>query len=47
MKMEQRGSPVPVGEEVVEDEVTGVVTSVILPDWAESSNKGSEEFSST
>ena len=27
----------------MEDEVTGVVTTVVLPDRAESSNKGSEE----
>ena len=43
MEVEQRGSPVPVWEEVVEDEVTGVVTNIVLPDWAESSNEGSEE----
>ena len=28
-------------EEVVEDEVTGVVTTVVLPDCAESSEEGS------
>ena len=43
MEMEQRASPVPVREEVVEDEVTGVVTTVVLPDRAESSNEGSKE----
>ena len=43
MELEQRGSPVPVREEVVEDEVIGVVTTVVLPDWAESSDEGSEE----
>ena len=34
-------SPVPVWEEVVEDEVTRVVTTVVLPDRAESSEEGS------
>ena len=43
MEMERRASPVPVREEVVEDEVTGVVTTVVLPDWVESSDEGSEE----
>ena len=45
MEMEQRGSPVLVREEVVEDEVTGVVTTVVLPDRAESSDEGSESTS--
>ena len=27
----------------MEDEVIGVVTTVVLPDWAESSDEGSEE----
>ena len=43
MKMEQRGSPVPVWEEVVVDEVTGVVTTVVLPNQVESSDEGSKE----
>ena len=41
VKMERQAGWIPVQEEIVEDEVTRVVTSVVLPDWAESSNKGS------
>ena len=37
--------PVPVWEEVVEDEVTGVVTTVVLPDRAESNKEGSSDES--
>ena len=40
-----RESPVPVREDVVEDEVTGVVTTVVLPDCAESSEEGSSDES--
>ena len=43
MEEERRASPVLVREEVVEDEVTGVVTTVVLPDRAESSDEGSKE----
>ena len=42
MEMEWAASPVPVQEEVVEDEVTRVVTMVVLPDWAESSEESKE-----
>ena len=42
MEMERAASPVPVQEEVVEDEVTRVVTTVVLPDWAESSEESKE-----
>ena len=47
VEMEQRGSPVPVWEEVVEDEVTRVVTSVVLPGQAESGDEGSKESMSS
>ena len=40
-----RESPVPVWEEVVEDEVTRVVTTVVLPDRVESSKEGSSDES--
>ena len=43
MEVVQRASPVLVQEEVVEDEVTRVVTTVVLPDRMESSDKGSKE----
>ena len=40
-----RELPVPVWKEVVEDEVTGVVTTVVLPDRVESSKEGSSNES--
>ena len=36
MEMARQASPVPVHEEVMEDKITRVVTTVILPDCAES-----------
>ena len=46
MGVDCRASPVPVQEEVVVDEVTGVVTTVVLPDRAESSDEESKESTS-
>ena len=42
MEVEWRALLVLVQEEVMEDEVTGVVTTVVLPDRAESNEEGSE-----
>ena len=47
MEMAHQASPVPVCEEVVEDEVTGVVTTVILPDCAESGSDDSSSLESS
>ena len=43
VEMERVVLPVLVQEEVVENEVTGVVTTVVLPDQVDSSNNKSEE----
>ena len=44
MEVERRGSPVPVHKEVVEDEVTRVVTMVFLPDPTESGDDESSDL---
>ena len=43
VELEQQVGHIPVQETIVEDEVTGVVTSVVVPDWMETSKEGSKE----
>ena len=47
VELERQAGRILAQEEVVEDEVTGVVTTVVLPDWAESSEEGSDESMSS
>ena len=47
MEMEHRASPIPVREEVVEDKVTGVMTTMILPNCAESGDDALSDLGSS